>query len=50
LITKSSALSLEAFTEVVFFFVVEQANKTIQKTIKENAIFMIQNNKYPPQR
>jgi hypothetical protein len=35
---------------MVFFFVVEQASKTIEKTIKENTIFMIQNNKYPLQQ
>jgi len=32
----------------VFLFVVEQANKTIEQTIKEKIIFMLQNNKYPP--
>jgi len=35
-----------AFKETVFLLVVEQANKTIEKTIKENTIFILQNSKY----
>jgi hypothetical protein len=31
-----------------FLFVVEQANRAIEQTIKEKIIFIPQNNKYPP--
>jgi hypothetical protein len=44
LIKSSLALTVLA----VFLFVVEQASKTMEQTIKEKIIFILQNNKYPP--